>query len=92
MASELTTGNVAHQGATIRNYARSYIQYIADFYIDDDWHPYNKHDHSTAPPNEEIVLTHLETGGVIAQCYVDSYGRFGINNMVDKYKYVKLKL
>lgn len=92
MASKLTTGNITHQGATIRNYARSYIQYIADFYIDDDWHPYDKQNHSTAPSNNEIVLTHLETGGVVAQRYNECYGRFDINNLVDKYKYVRLKL
>ena len=92
MASKLTTGNVTHQGTTIRNYARSYIQYISDFYIDDDWHPYDKQNHSTAPANNEIVLAHLETGEVVAQRYNECYGRFDINNLVDKYKYVRLKL
>lgn len=92
MADNLTTGNVAHQGATIRNHARTYLEYIADYLIDDDWHEYDRHDHSTVPPSNEVVLTHLETGGVVAQSYIESYGRFEINNMVDKYKYIKLKL
>lgn len=92
MANKLATGNVSHQGKAIRNHALNCLDYIADYFIKDDWHKYDRCDKTTAPKHGEIVLTHIEGGGFLAQSYNEHYSRFEENNCVDRYKHIELKI
>lgn len=90
-ADKLTTGNVAHQGRTIRNHAIGCLSYIADYLITDDWHEYDRKNYETAPKHGELLLTHIEGGGYLVQSFNEHYGRFEDNNCVDKYKHITFK-
>lgn len=63
IATRLTSGNVAHDGALIRCQVDSFLCTVARDWIDDDWHNYTKGDLSTAPKTEDDVLVQFENGG-----------------------------
>lgn len=91
MAHKLTTGNVAHQAATIAAHNKNCLWFIADYMTTDSWHHYEIGNATTAPEPQVVVLTKMADGsGIMAQCYNKDYMCFEDNNLVEAWKYIKL--
>lgn len=72
----------------IPKFISRYIEYIANFFIDDEWHQYDK---NNMPKNNETLITQLKDNTFLVQAYNEQYHKFELNDNVIAFKRIKIK-
>lgn len=65
-----------------------YIEIIANLYIDDEWHPYDK---NNMPKYNDTLITRLKDNKYLIQTYSQLFKRFELNDEVIEFKHIKIK-